>query len=107
MDIFFTKLLHFKQEVTLVLDRCSKIKMTESGNYDQSQCLATGKTPGRNKFLNVNTPLQLGGMSNTDVKFPKIRVKRGFSGCIKNVVQDGRVITCLEPCVKVTNFNTL
>ncbi|XP_014664051.1 PREDICTED: neural-cadherin-like [Priapulus caudatus] len=85
------------KKVTFVVDRCRMIKMTESGNYDQSSCMATGMMPGRNKFLNVNTPLQLGGISNTDVGQPKMKFEKSFTGCIKNVVQDGRMYDIGNP----------
>lgn len=89
------------QDVKLVVDRCKDSPTPpETGSHDLSLCEASGVTPGENMFLNVNTPLQLGGISNyEDSAYPQIAHKTGFEGCVKNVLQDGRV--CVQFVLKL------
>ena len=41
-----------------------------------------------NRFLNVHTPLYLGGV-DPSYTIPRVTVPGGFDGCIKNLVSDG------------------
>ncbi len=45
------------------------------------------------RFLNVNSPLQLGGVDkSSDFKYPPgLSFIGGFDGCIRNVDQDGKI----------------
>ncbi|XP_041454487.1 neural-cadherin isoform X3 [Lytechinus variegatus] len=76
--------------VEMTVDRCMGVFFAEtssSSTLDTSSCRVNGTTPGENnlRFLNVHTPLFLGGMSaDYDVTVPS-----GFDGCIKNLVSDG------------------
>lgn len=84
------------QSVRLVVDRCESAIIRENENSQTSQedrrpCEAQGETPGHNKYINVNTPLELGGRSNPYVSYPRDVPEKGFDGCIKNVIHDGEV----------------
>uniref|UniRef100_A0A8C7LXV5 Si:dkey-22o22.2 n=1 Tax=Oncorhynchus kisutch TaxID=8019 RepID=A0A8C7LXV5_ONCKI len=57
------------------------------GITDQSGCKASGKTPGNLRFLNVNQPLQLGGVKETSTH----RRYKAFTGCLRNLVVDSKV----------------
>lgn len=59
---------------------------------DRRACEAASETPGEGKYINVNTPLQLGGRSNVKVKYPQHVMRDGFQGCIKNFIHNGQVI---------------
>eukprot|EP00057_Strongylocentrotus_purpuratus_P034310 XP_794702.3 PREDICTED: neural-cadherin [Strongylocentrotus purpuratus] len=86
------------RSVEMTVDRCEDAPFAEtssSSTLDTSNCRSSGETPGENKFLNVNTPLFLGGMSpdyNPDVVVPG-----GFDGCIKNLVSDGFLYDLADP----------
>ena len=80
----------------MVVDDC-KAATIEENEYDQTfdedraPCEVERTTPGENKFVNVNTPLQLGGRSNTNIEFPDSVTDTGFDGCVKNLIHDGEV----------------
>ncbi|KAG7469991.1 hypothetical protein MATL_G00134680, partial [Megalops atlanticus] len=84
--------------VQLVLDRCSGAVVNEVEGLgvemmetDQSVCKASGETPGAERFLNVNQPLQLGGVKDS---LPLRRTHphfKGFVGCLRNLVVDSQV----------------
>ncbi len=80
----------------MVVDDC-RAATVEENEYDQSlsedraPCEIQRLTPGENKYINVNTPLQLGGRSNPDIPFPSEVTTQGFDGCIKNLIHDGLV----------------
>lgn len=84
------------EEVKLVVDYCQngtiddKVHIAGSNpEFDRSSCEANGMTPLFNEYLNVNAPLQIGGVSHKEKlkygwEYEHSRV--GFIGCIKNVL---------------------
>nr|XP_006635865.1 PREDICTED: neural-cadherin-like isoform X1 [Lepisosteus oculatus] len=86
------------KSVQLILDRCSGALVNEFEGFvvevletDQTLCKATGETPGKERFLDVNQPLQLGGMKES---FPFRRTQlhfTGFVGCVRNLIVDSQV----------------
>ena len=80
----------------MVVDDCKSATIEEE-EYDQTfdedraACQIERTTPGENKFINVNTPLQLGGRSNPNIDFPMDVTDVHFDGCIKNLIHDGQV----------------
>jgi hypothetical protein len=83
--------------VRLVVDRCEAASIAENDAAqtsveDRRACEAASETPGEGKYINVNTPLQLGGRSNPRTKSPQHVAKDGFSGCIKNLIHNGEVV---------------
>ena len=84
----------------LVVDKCQKSQIVEKENTqtsfeDRSPCEVRDETPGENKFVNVNTPLQLGGLASRDMPYPNNRRRPGFTGCIRNLMHNGEVRVCL------------
>ena len=80
----------------MVVDQCESAVIQENENsqtshHDKRPCEAKGETPGNNKYLNVNTPLELGGRSTPFVSYPRDVTDQGFKGCIKNVIHNGEV----------------
>ncbi|MBN3295370.1 CADN protein, partial [Amia calva] len=91
--------------VQLILDRCSGAVVNEVEGFggvemletDQTLCKASGETPGKERFLNVNQPLQLGGMKES---FPYRRTQlhfKAFVGCVRNLIVDSQVYDLGSP----------
>ena len=81
----------------MVVDRCRSAEVVENdavqkSDEDRRACEANSETPGDAKYLNVNTPLQLGGRSNNKLLYPHHVTRHGFKGCIKNFIHNGQVI---------------
>ncbi|XP_072169186.1 neural-cadherin-like [Diadema setosum] len=79
------------QFVEMTVDRCENAVVTEtssSTSADYSVCRVSGQTPGPNKFLNVKTPLFLGGVDPA-YNIPRVTPSSGFDGCIRNLKSDG------------------
>lgn len=81
----------------------SQAKIDDLARYVQGRMILTVAmrlqvtriTPGERRFLNVHTPLQLGGRSNAaGFAFPPDAQFDGFDGCIKHLRHDGRVFGC-------------
>ncbi|XP_070575711.1 neural-cadherin-like isoform X2 [Ptychodera flava] len=91
------------QEVEFMIDRCKTAVVDESDSsstIDTSSCKATGTTPGDNKFLNTNMPLQLGGViEDSDYTYPDDfnYAENSFDGCIKNFDQDSKLYDLHSP----------
>ncbi|XP_029694384.1 neural-cadherin-like [Takifugu rubripes] len=87
--------------VDFVLDQCEGAEVIGPQGVgaggppkvDESACRAAGETPGRQRYLNVFQPLQLGGVKKTS---PYWRY-RGFSGCIRNLMVDSQVYDLASP----------
>ncbi|XP_006823457.1 neural-cadherin-like [Saccoglossus kowalevskii] len=98
------------QYVEFIVDHCQSATRSEdasSTSSDEDSCKTTGRTPNNHKFLNVNTPLQVGGLDrSSDFSYdhfdyfdlPALRsVSPDFDGCIKNIIQDGKVYDLATP----------
>nr|BAC06837.1 Pf1-cadherin [Ptychodera flava] len=92
------EIIRKSKHVEFVLDHCENAVITETERTsvsDESNCKATDTTPGTNRFLNVNTPLQLGGIDmDSTYTYPNtfnFAPGGDFVGCIRNVIQDGKV----------------
>lgn len=48
------------------------------------------------RFLNLNGPLQLGGVSTTNLLYPNLTVTN-YEGCIRNVINQGRYYDLKTP----------
>ncbi|XP_072051982.1 LOW QUALITY PROTEIN: neural-cadherin-like [Amphiura filiformis] len=90
------------KDVEFMVDLCKTATVSEdhsSSSADTSSCKVTGRTPNDNsdpnnhRFLNVNTPLQLGGVdTSSEFKYPAgLSFVGGFDGCLRNVDQDGKI----------------
>ncbi|XP_066290641.1 neural-cadherin-like [Branchiostoma lanceolatum] len=81
-----------------MLDRCKNSVITETvgtgrgtSAEDRTGCEAIGRVPGKSRFLNVLSPLQLGGIAQKSLPYPTL-TNYDFLGCIQNLVQDTKVI---------------
>ncbi|XP_022110110.1 neural-cadherin-like isoform X2 [Acanthaster planci] len=95
------------KDVEFMLDRCKDASVAEvssSSTRQTDQCKQTGQTPGGNKFLNVNTPLQLGGRDLAAAfTYPSnISFASSYNGCMKDVEQDSTLYDLQTPG-KVSN----
>lgn len=80
----------------MVVDQCKSAVIYENENdqtsiEDRAPCEAIADTEGDNMYLNVNSPLQLGGRSNPFITKPDNVLMQGFHGCIKNLIHNGEV----------------
>jgi len=85
------------QQVRLVVDGCDVAGIEESDTVetsaeDRRACEAVSETPGEGRYLSSSSPLQLGGRSNSKIKYPQNVARDGFNGCIKNFVHNGKVL---------------
>lgn len=91
------------------MDFCKTAEVNEtedgvSATYDNSDCQASGTTPNFSEFLNLNTPLQLGGrhvqeLDPTLFQWKAVPYGSSFDGCIRNVVHNSKVTTTLAEIV--------
>lgn len=88
-------------QIEILLQRTS-IEMTVD-NCKMSSCMTLGAPQGPNEFLNVNAPLQLGGVA-TDLNqlaqrfnWSHVPQTKGYQGCIKNLTVDGHVYNIGAP----------
>lgn len=83
----------------MLLDLCNSTSELESetvSSFNDSVCEVKGVIPPVNKYLDVNSPLQLGGMSHPSLDpsqfgwghYPH---GEGFNGSIRNVMHNGKV----------------
>jgi hypothetical protein len=88
----------------MVIDNCGSAVINENENVqtsseDRRPCEAISETPGEHKYINMNTPLQLGGLADMKNDFVKKILSsnaKGFDGCVKNVVHNGEVCRLYE-----------
>lgn len=85
-----------------MVDFCKSADISEdedeqSSEFNYTNCLVTGIIPPFNEYLNVNTPLQIGGLyahqiDPTYYHWQFTPVGKSFDGCIKNVFYNNQVI---------------
>ncbi|KAL5279010.1 hmr-1.2 family protein [Megaselia abdita] len=102
MDIFWDS-----ESVRLVVDYCKSAEVSEmedgSGpEFDSSSCQARGQIPPFNEYLNVNAPLQIGGLyrEQFDQKLYNWNYSpsaKGFDGCIRNLIHNSRLYDLAHP----------
>ncbi|XP_065357962.1 putative neural-cadherin 2 isoform X1 [Calliphora vicina] len=93
LDVFWNT-----EHIRLVVDFCrsADIYEMEDGSipeFDDSSCQAQGIIPPFSETLNLNTPLQLGGLyrqhfDQTLFHWQYAFTSKGFDGCIRNVVHN-------------------
>ncbi|XP_033125355.1 neural-cadherin-like [Anneissia japonica] len=100
------------KEVEMVVDHCLSAKSTisEAGSssiIDDSSCRIAGTVAGTSRLLNVNTPLQLGGRATSGWDYGSISfANNGFDGCIRNLIQDGKLYDLSDNNVGVSFKNS-
>ncbi|UYV85015.1 hmr-1 [Cordylochernes scorpioides] len=97
LDIFYNR-----ENVRLMVDNCkaSVIRDTEPYLHDRSACEVQTAIPPFSEFLNLNTPLQLGGIHHkllTDFKWEYRPITQGFNGCIKNLFYNAQLYDLGSP----------
>lgn len=102
IDIFWDR-----EEVRMVVDFCKSAVVMEHEDgtpteFDDASCQVQGQIPPFNEYLNVNTPLQIGGMA-ADQFDPKqynwnyTPFGKPFDGCIRNIVHNSKLYDLAEP----------
>ncbi|XP_066976565.1 neural-cadherin-like isoform X1 [Macrobrachium rosenbergii] len=102
-DIFWDK-----EEARLDLDYCMDVKLSETESNmeeaaDFSVCQSRGRLPPFNEYLNINTPLQVGGLAHTTFFKTMFRnnnnvpAGKPFQGCIKNLIMNSQFYDFAHP----------
>ncbi|KAH1014302.1 hypothetical protein HUJ04_003158 [Dendroctonus ponderosae] len=102
LDIFWDT-----ENVRMVLDYCKSANITEFENgtrpeFDDSSCQAQGTIPPFNEYLNVNAPLQLGGLyveqfDPTHYHWQYMPEGKSFDGCIRNLFHNSKLYDLAHP----------
>ncbi|GLH00437.1 Neural-cadherin [Gryllus bimaculatus] len=102
LDVFWDT-----ENVKLVVDFCKSadISELEDGSppeFDDESCQSSGTVPPFNEYLNVNAPLQLGGLyvepfDQTHFHWHTMPNGKGFDGCIKNVFHNSKLYDLASP----------
>lgn len=101
IDIFWGR-----EEIRMVVDHCQDAKFdedTETPTIDRSNCEQRGSIKQFSEFLNVNSPLQIGGVFHRDIdKFfaptwKHKHTREGFKGCIRNFIHNSRTYDLGSP----------
>lgn len=84
------------QNVTMVVDHCQTARNRDMDPpvTDRSMCQGSANIVPFKQYLNVNGPLQLGGVKHgilTTYNWEFAHTRKGFSGCIKNVIHNSQV----------------
>ena len=87
----------------MVVDHCQVAKINETINSTEEErqaCESMATVVGTDQFLTLNTPLELGGRSES-ITYPSSLVDTSFKGCMKNLWVNGQVCTDVYHCVCV------
>lgn len=84
-----------------MVDFCKSAEVVELEDgsppeFDDSSCQSRGTVPPFNEYLNVNSPLQVGGLfmeqfDPTFYRWQYMPVGKGFDGCIRNIIHNSKV----------------
>ena len=76
----------------MIADYCksSSFESASESKEDRLPCEVSAATRGRNKYLNVNTMLQMGGRY-IEPPYPTGITTDRFYGCIRNLFHNGEV----------------
>jgi hypothetical protein len=96
------------ENVRLVVDFCKSADITENEDgtmpeIDLTSCQAQGMVPLFNEYLNVNAPLQIGGLHMESALDPiqlhwqHMPLGKPFDGCIKNVIHNSKLYDLAHP----------
>ena len=96
LDVFWGR-----ERVRLLVDLCVAAQVVEKNDdsepvFQDSTCAAHGVIPPFNEYLNVNAPLQLGGVAQSTFDPPAYGWDhkpngKPFDGCIRNLVVNSEV----------------
>lgn len=95
------------ETVRMVIDYCKSAEVAEmedgsAPEFDDTSCQARGIIPPFNEYLNVNSPLQIGGLYReqfdpTLFKWQFVPNGKGFDGCIKNLIHNSKLYDLAHP----------
>ncbi|XP_066967735.1 neural-cadherin-like [Macrobrachium rosenbergii] len=106
-DIFWDK-----ETAILAMDQCSEANVYESkgsteSNIDLSTCHAQGTLPPFNEYLNVNSPLQVGGLAHETFfatmysdNEELVPLGKPFQGCIRNLMMNSHFYDFSHPSLQ-------
>ena len=100
LDVFWDR-----ERVRLLVDLCAAAQVVEMENgtepvvFHNGTCAADGVIPPFNEYLNVNAPLQLGGVAHAPFGQQAYGWQhrpngKPFDGCIRNLVVNSEVSSC-------------
>uniref|UniRef100_A0A6G1SIF4 Neural-cadherin n=1 Tax=Aceria tosichella TaxID=561515 RepID=A0A6G1SIF4_9ACAR len=100
VDIFWTR-----EDIRMVIDFCRDARFDEDNERpanNRTMCEQKASIKQFNEFLNVNSPLQIGGVFHRKIEmfFPQWRhhhTRDGFKGCVRNFVHNSRVYDLGSP----------
>lgn len=95
------------ENIRMVVDFCKSAEIIEADDgtqpeIDLSSCQSQAKTKPFNEFLNVNTPLQVGGLYRDKFDYVNAQwqmnpIGEYFDGCIRNIKHNGVYIDLAHP----------
>ncbi|XP_076325233.1 neural cadherin isoform X1 [Tachypleus tridentatus] len=90
-----------RENIRIRVDDCIHAEITDSETpkFDSSGCEGHGTIPPFNEFLNVNSPLQIGGVHHKILNFTwqYQHTREGFEGCIRNVFHNSEMFDLGSP----------
>lgn len=100
VDIFWDK-----ETIRMMVDHCSSVNkdVKELQHIDRSRCENISSIVPFNEYLNVNSPLQLGGMYKLPEDLDQYfnwyykPTKVGFTGCIRNFIHNSHMYDLGSP----------
>ncbi|XP_065357377.1 neural-cadherin isoform X3 [Calliphora vicina] len=95
------------ENVRMVVDFCKSAEISEMEDgslpeFDDMSCQARGQIPPFSEYLNVNAPLQVGGLYREQFD-PSLYfwhytpMAKGFDGCIRNLVHNSKLYDLAHP----------
>ncbi|XP_043210951.1 neural-cadherin-like isoform X4 [Amphibalanus amphitrite] len=102
LDVFWDR-----ERVRLLVDLCAAAQVVENDDglepvFQDGTCAARGTIPPFNEYLNVNAPLQLGGVAHSTFAQPAYGWDhkpngKPFDGCIRNLVVNSEMYDLSNP----------
>ncbi|XP_037710251.1 neural-cadherin isoform X3 [Drosophila subpulchrella] len=95
------------ESIRMVVDFCKSAEIAEMEDgtppeFDDMSCQARGQIPPFDEYLNVNAPLQVGGLYREQFdqslyNWHYMPTAKGFDGCIRNLVHNSKLYDLAHP----------
>ncbi|XP_050741399.1 neural-cadherin isoform X3 [Drosophila biarmipes] len=95
------------ESIRMVVDFCKSAEIAEMEDgtppeFDDMSCQARGQIPPFDEYLNVNAPLQVGGLYREQFdqslyNWHYMPTAKGFDGCIRNLVHNSELYDLAHP----------
>ncbi|XP_034669297.1 neural-cadherin isoform X6 [Drosophila subobscura] len=95
------------EDIRMVVDFCKSAEISEMEDgtppeFDDMSCQARGQIPPFSEYLNVNAPLQVGGLYREQFDqslyyWHYMPTAKGFDGCIRNLVHNSKLYDLAHP----------